>query len=213
MESAFLTLLVKILGVHLLAVSTPGPDFLLILKNTLKYDKKTSYYSALGVSSGLLVHLTYAIFGLSFMANYPMVEKLVHILGALYLAYLALMTVKGLFNNDKAILNFNFAKEDKNISPMKAFKMGFFTNVFNIKATMFFVSIFTGFFTREHTVGIQVFVGLILLIVTFFIFCLYANLFSFRGFKRIYNKAQKFVDLSLAVAFGAMSVGIITSLF
>ena len=48
----------------LLGQFSPGPDFLLILKNALNHGRKAAFFSAAGISLGLIIHTTLAIAGL-----------------------------------------------------------------------------------------------------------------------------------------------------
>jgi threonine/homoserine/homoserine lactone efflux protein len=212
MDSTVLALLIKILGIHILAVSTPGPDFLLILKNTLKYNKKTSYFSALGIATGLIIHLTYAIFGLKYLTKNSFAANSIQILGACYLFYLSFSIAKDFIFNKSKFIELNIRKNQTMITPFQAFKMGFITNALNVKATMFFLSIFTGLFTKGESVQLQMLIGLILIIVTFFIFSLLANLFSLSGFKNNYLKFQKIVDCVLSFAFLFLGIQILLAI-
>ena len=44
--------------IQLLGVMSPGPDFAVVVRNSLIYTRKIGVLTALGVSVGLLVHLS-----------------------------------------------------------------------------------------------------------------------------------------------------------
>ena len=58
-----------IAGIHLLAVMSPGPDFAMIVRNSLVYSKKTAIYSSLGLAAGILVHVTYSLVGIGLIIS------------------------------------------------------------------------------------------------------------------------------------------------
>ena len=57
----YISLIVTITIVHLLAVIVPGPDFIVCVKNALSYGRKIWNWTAVGVGLGILVHIFYCI--------------------------------------------------------------------------------------------------------------------------------------------------------
>ncbi len=51
----------------MLAVASPGPDFTLILRQSLRFGRATAQRSAMGIGCGIFVHVTYAVLGLGFV--------------------------------------------------------------------------------------------------------------------------------------------------
>ena len=56
----YFSLLGVIFLIHLLAVSSPGPDFIIVLKNALQHDRKAAIYTSLGISFGIAIHIFYS---------------------------------------------------------------------------------------------------------------------------------------------------------
>ena len=77
---------------------SPGPDFLLILKNALNHRRKSALFSAAGINLGLIIHTTLAIAGLAFLFNSSeAIGQALRYAGAAYLIYLSIR----LFISDK----------------------------------------------------------------------------------------------------------------
>jgi threonine/homoserine/homoserine lactone efflux protein len=55
--SAWLTIFV----VSLIAVITPGPDFMLTLRSSLVYSRQAGIYTAIGVGAGNMIHAMYSL--------------------------------------------------------------------------------------------------------------------------------------------------------
>ncbi|WP_285602817.1 LysE family transporter [Helicobacter sp. NHP22-001] len=79
-----------VLGVHLLALLTPGPDFLLISSYALKTRSAHAFKAVLGVVPDNFVWIVLSLFGLKgLFAAFPLLQTLLVLSGACYLLYLA----------------------------------------------------------------------------------------------------------------------------
>lgn len=141
-----------------LAAVSPGPDFLVVSKNSLSHSRAAGMWTAFGVGSALLVHVTYTLVGIGLIISQSIVLfSIIKILGALYLIWLGgnILFAKSGSHEIAASLGAPSYK-----APLVAFKEGFLTNVLNPKATVFFVSIFTQFVSPQLPKLIQVAYGL-----------------------------------------------------
>ena len=43
--------------IHLIAVISPGPDFALVIRQSIQYNRKTAIISSIGIASGILIHI------------------------------------------------------------------------------------------------------------------------------------------------------------
>ncbi len=50
--------------VHLLAVASPGPDFAIVLRESVSNGRHAGIWTALGVGSGILLHVGYCLLGI-----------------------------------------------------------------------------------------------------------------------------------------------------
>lgn len=173
-------------GAHLLAVASPGPDFAVVTKNTVSYGKKIGKMTALGVGTAILLHVTYALLGFSLIVkSNETVFNIVKWIGAIFLVYLG---VSSLASKPKKLAT-NFSKKSNQMSYKKAFATGFFTNVLNVKAMLFFLFLFTSVVQFSTPISIKLFYGVWLSVITFVWFFLVA---SFFGRERIRNYFQSF---------------------
>lgn len=70
---------------------TPGADTIYILGNSISNGKKVGIMSALGISTGCIVHTIMAALGLSvILAKSAMAFNIIKYLGAAYLIYLGI---------------------------------------------------------------------------------------------------------------------------
>src|SRR5689334_16017979 len=85
----YLPSIISIAALVMVAVISPGPDFAVVVKNSLIYSRKTALLTALGVALGNLVHVTYTLLGLGLLiGDYPWLLLGIKYCGASYLLYI-----------------------------------------------------------------------------------------------------------------------------
>lgn len=197
---AYLPVILTVALVHLLAVISPGPDFIMITRNSLIYSRRTGIYSALGLSLGILVHVTYSLVGIGFLiAKSILLFNVIKFLGAAYLIYIGYKSITA--KSSSLHLQNQIHKTD--LSRLAAIRMGFITNVTNPKATLFFLSLFTLVINPDTPLLVKLFMGAEMSIVTSLWFMLVAFLISHHLIKdklnRVQNYAEKFIGVILII--------------
>ena len=51
--------------VHLVAVASPGPDFAVVVRNSVAYGRRTAMFTSVGIGLAILLHVAYSLVGLS----------------------------------------------------------------------------------------------------------------------------------------------------
>lgn len=126
--------------VAILGSISPGPNIVVVTKNSLMYSRKTGIYTAIGVSLGVFIHIAYCFIALSFLiAKSAFFFYIIKYIGAAYLIYLGLK----LLLKQSIPANATKTIQESDLTAWKALKMGFFTNVLNPQATLFFLSFFS----------------------------------------------------------------------
>ena len=76
-------------------ILAPGPDMLYVITRGISQGRKAGLLSAFGVTLGILVHTTFAAFGLAILLQTSALAFLVvKYIGALYLVYLGVKALK-----------------------------------------------------------------------------------------------------------------------
>ena len=146
---------------------SPGPDFFLIVRQSLCQGRKISIFTSMGIGAGIIVHVFFCIFGLgAIISTSDIIFNLIIISGALYIIY---MGIKSL------LVSIPLISEDydinKEYSSYTAFGKGFLTNILNPKATLFFLSIYTIIINDNSPTYIQLAYGLWMAVATVGWFC------------------------------------------
>ena len=120
---------------HLLAVMSPGPDTAIIFHQSFTKGRRASIFTALGIGFGIFVHCFFAISGISLLIYSSDEAKLfIKIFGGLYLLYIGL----GFF----IFKSSSDSNEPKSLL-QNPFLIGLITNLLNVKAFLFTVSLFS----------------------------------------------------------------------
>ena len=153
---------------------SPGPDFFLIVKQSLCHGRKISVLTSLGIGSGIIIHVLLCVFGLGvIISESAAIFNLIIILGALYIIYLGVQSL--LANSLPIIIDYSVNQE---YSAHSAFGKGFLTNILNPKATLFFLSIYTIIINNNPPIHIQLAYGLWMAIATAAWFCFLSTLLT-----------------------------------
>ncbi|MEQ0721868.1 LysE family translocator [Stutzerimonas stutzeri] len=162
--------------VHLLAVASPGPDFAVVVRESVAQGRRAGSWTALGVGCGIFVHVAYSLLGIGLIVSQSIVLfNLVKWLAAAYLVYLGWRALRARPMNLEAIDGTNAPVAR---SAWRAFVIGFVTNGLNPKATLFFLSLFTVVISPDTPLLVQAGYGLYLAGATALWFLLVAWLFS-----------------------------------
>lgn len=189
-------LLGSILVVHLLALISPGPDFIMICRNSLIYSKKTGIYTAVGLGAGTAVHTLYSIAGLALVISKSIIVfNLIKYAGALYLVYIGIKSIKS------SGINLSQEKTSvvSNISSFQAIKMGFLTNVLNPKATLFFLSLFTLILSPETPTALLIIASVLMVMNTVIYFSIIAIVLNQTKVRSLFERYQTKLNKTLGV--------------
>lgn len=199
------TLIGTVTLVHLLAVISPGPDFVMACRNALLYSRKTGIWTAVGFGLGIAVHISYALFGLAWVvAQSVILFSIIKYLGAAYLIFIG---IQSFLSKTKTLEPDVFSKL-KDIPPLVAIRMGFVTNVLNPKATLFFLSLFTMVVGPEVSVFEMTIISIILIGVTVLWFSLVAVIMTQKRIRQTFERYQGVFNKSLGGLLVALGIKI-----
>jgi RhtB (resistance to homoserine/threonine) family protein len=162
--------------IHLLAVASPGPDFAIVVRESVAFGRRAGVFTALGVGAGIFVHVAYSLLGIGLIVSQSIV--LFNALKWLAAAYLLYIGIKALRAKPAGPASAELSLEQAVRSPRAAFTTGFVTNGLNPKATLFFLSLFTVVINPHTPLAVQAGYGIYLALATALWFCLVAMLFS-----------------------------------
>lgn len=156
----------------MLAVMSPGPDFVMMLRSSLKYSRRTAIWSAVGLGGGIALHVTYCLLGIALIISQSIVLfNVIKLLGAAYLIYIGIKSLQSKKVDKVEALHVH---KTEDISHLQALKLGFLTNALNPKATIFFLALFTQVISPTTAVAWKLAYGLEMVLATIAWFSLVA---------------------------------------
>lgn len=160
----YLSPCLSILTLITLALLSPGPDFAVVVKNSMANSKKYALYTALGVSLGIFFHLICISlgFGLLIVNNHELL-LLLQYLGAAYLIYLGFKALQA--SRPSGTIRLIPNSEDSKFS--SAIFSGLLTSTLNPKTLLLFSSIFSVFVSPEFPQSILFICDILIFFIAF----------------------------------------------
>ncbi|MAY99273.1 MAG: lysine transporter LysE [Micavibrio sp.] len=195
-----------VMSISFVAMISPGPDFLIVLRNALGLGRKHGIATALGIGSGLSIHMAYCIMGIGLIISQSIVLfSAIKYIGAAYLLWLGYKSVK---SKGWAIEAKSAQNKQKSIG--KAFAEGFITNAFNPKATMFFLALFTQVIAPETPISWQFIYGLSIIGLASIWFTTVSVVLTQPKLRAVLAKFSKWIDRVTGVMLIGLGIKIFT---
>ena len=187
-----IVVLLSILWVHLLAVMSPWPDFVMAVKNSLTYGRRAGIRTAVWFSLWIAVHISYCVLWLALVISQSIIVfSVIKYAGAVYLIWIWL---KALFSNKKTVVATKDLVVYEHITPVQALKQWFLTNVLNPKATLFFLWLFTMMIGPETSTSVLFIASVMMIINTGLRFSLVSVLCTHRTLRSKIQQWQAFIE-------------------
>jgi RhtB (resistance to homoserine/threonine) family protein len=204
--SFYLAEFAKIMVAHLLAVASPGPDFALVIKQSLAHGRRTAVWTSIGIGTAILLHVTYTLLGIGLLLkSSPVAFTLLKYVGAAYLAY---MGVQALRSQPRKATTEVTSEAPMVPSPRAAWGTGFLTNALNPKVTLFFLALFPVVVSPQTPKLVQAGYGLWMSLATMGWFSLVAFLFTRESVRRRFLSHGHWIDRALGLVFIAFAVSL-----
>lgn len=190
----FLTIVVA----HALAVVSPGPDFAIVLRQSLRHGRQAAWWTSLGIGCGLSIHITYSLLGLGlFLKNSATALWVVQVACAAYLTWVGVQALR----TPPRTGDVDLAVPEAAPTTRAAWTTGFMVNVLNPKAALFFITLFPLAVSVHTPKWVQVGYGLWMVVTTVGWFGLVGVLFTRTPVRRSFLRHGHWVDRALGVVF------------
>lgn len=194
-EVVFYVLLIDLLG-----IISPGPDFFIVLKNSLTNSHKAGIFTGIGIAFGSFLVFALVLLGVGIIvANNKWLMLAVKTIGALYLAYLAL---KSLFMSTKIIepdLSANVVFNKHTGLFKEFFSSGLLCNLTNPQSLLFFMSLSAYAVIHGATQVVDIITMIVISTLnTALWFSLVAMIFGNVKIRNIFYKKQRIIHIAFA---------------
>ncbi|MDX2322150.1 MAG: LysE family transporter [Moritella sp.] len=207
-------LLLSLAIIHVVALASPGPDFALVVKLASQESRNTALASAVGISIAILIHTILSLTGVSLIIKSSQtLYMIIQMLGASYLAWMGLGSVKGALQHWQASesVDSNTSKLSQ-LTPTQGFMQGLWTNLLNPKAMVFFIILFSAMITPDVSLMTKLMATVIMLVLSLIWFVFIALILSKPIIQQRVIKAAPAINLCTGLLFMLVSSAIIYNL-
>ncbi|KGJ97938.1 LysE family translocator [Colwellia psychrerythraea] len=213
--------------VHFFAVASPGPDFALILKQSIRYNRRIAIYTSFGIAAGIVVHVTYSLVGIGLLiASDERLFNALKYIAASYFCYIAWHCLRAKKPDNNILTSTNMATDQNETSASsevkvdsvtntpsakKAFLNGFLINALNVKATLFFVSLFSVVIAPETLLSIKIAYGAYLVAATAAWFCFLSYMLTQEKVRYVLQRKGYILDRVMGVILLILAIQLVLS--
>lgn len=161
-----ITTLLAFLTTAIILTLMPGPDILFVTAQSISQHKRAGIMTALGLCTGLIVHISAAALGISAIIYQSAAAfTIVKLAGSVYLLYLAWQSFRS--RHETYLL-----QKQKPLEQWSLYKKGIIMNVLNPKVSLFFLALLPQFVNEaKGTVSLQMIIlGLIFIVQALLVF-------------------------------------------
>ena len=195
-----------ILTIHVFAWFTPGPLFILILRNSLIHSRKSGLWTAVGIAVGNFIHIAYSVAGISLIISTSApVLNTIKFLGVGYLVYLG---IKTFFTETKSQETDVTTTKPRDISAFDAAKIGFTTNILSPKAALFFASIFAAIMSSSAPFWVVIILWIAMPLNSFVMASILSLLSTQSNIKTIYARYENIANKTMGVILLILAINI-----
>ena len=185
---------------HLLALSavgvailfgamSPGVSFLLVARTAMSSSRQAALSVAAGLGFGAFIFAAIALAGLhTLLTLVPSLYTGLKVAGGCYLLWLALKMFRRPSNR------FNDSAGTEDVSALKAFMTGVFTQISNPHTALVFASIFSAALSKNIQPVMYIILPIMAFVIDVIWYTVVACLLSTDGPRQAYIKYHKFID-------------------
>lgn len=202
----YLPELVTVAIIHFLAVASPGPDFIVVVKNAVSRGRRHGIATAVGAAGGMVVHTTYSLLGVALIISKSiLLFGIVKAAGACYLLWIGARAIL----LDRASAADLPPADAAPVALHKSLAQGFLTNALNPKATLFFLSIFSLVIAPSTPTAIKLLYGAEMVLATGLWFSFVAVFLTAPAVQRHYQAFGHWLDRVMGAVLLALGAKIL----
>jgi threonine/homoserine/homoserine lactone efflux protein len=205
-----MTVPLAFLGVSALVICTPGPDTALTVRNSIVGGRRAGVFTAAGIAAGQLVWTVAASLGIAglLQASQPAFIAL-KIAGAAYLIFLGVQSILGAIRGRYSTHESRIGLPE--LTPRRAMRQGFISNLANPKMAAFFLSLLPQFVpVASGRVAALLPLGLVFCLMTFGWLSLYAAVLNKVGPILQRSRVRRTLDAVMGTVLVALGLRLAT---
>ena len=207
--SVYLPGIILAYAAFLLSIMSPGPNILAIMGTSMSLGRSSGVTLALGVASGSFCWAMLTVIGLSsLLASYATALIAIKIAGGLFLLWLAYKSFRAAASRHSIETR---TLDGESLSPSGYYLRGLTIQMTNPKAALAWIAIISLGLQKGAPIWVAVSVVVGTTILSVVIHLVYALAFSTKLMVRIYGKARRWIQGTLAAFFSFAGLKILSS--
>ena len=191
---ADITIMISVLFI---AMMSPGPDMMLILRYNLSSAPRSSLFCILGVCAGLCIHILLALIGFAaLIASGGLAYQVIKLIGAAYLMYIGFQIYNAPRHSTDIETSNTLAKT---ATYKKAFHQGFITNLLNPKVMIFTLALFTQIMTPDDPIAHKLIMTGVMLFTVFSVWCAFIMITRQNIFLNFLKKYEHRLNITFGI--------------
>ncbi|WP_293935459.1 LysE family translocator [Iodobacter sp.] len=212
MDMTLLGIFFTVAFAHFLALLSPGPDFVLLVKSAIKNGGKKSIGVAAGIASANAAYISLCLVGVgSILASSIAIMIALKIAGGLFLIYLAIMALKAKKASYIDLAVISAEREKIETTFIKEMLIGFMSGILNPKNLLFYLSLFTVVLTGEVSFAFKLALGVWMTSMVFFWDVAIIYFLSTKRVRTKFSKAAYYIDKITGAVLGLIGITIVKS--
>jgi threonine/homoserine/homoserine lactone efflux protein len=200
--------IVSILIALLIGAISPGPSFVIVVRNAIGLSRRDGLATALGMGLGGVLFSGVALVGLyNVLASISWLYLSLKIAGGLYLIYLA----TSIWCGAKATLAVDEAASAQQSNPAKSFWVGLSTQMSNPKTAIYYASIFAALLPQHPPMWCYFVLPPAIFVIETGWYTIVALGFSSRHPRAMYLRTKTWIDRVAAGAIAALGLRLIVT--
>lgn len=198
---------------HFLALISPGPDFLLVVRSALRNTRRRAIGVALGIALANGVYITLCIIGVgSAIAHSLWLMITLKIVGGLFLLYIAYHAIKARRSDYAFLAQAQIISGNKSASSFfKEFLLGIVSGLSNPKNIIFYLSLFSVILTPRITISLTVGLGIWMTLLVFAWDTMIIFVLSQQRVRNTFGKMAYYIDKVAGALLGFMGYKLLES--
>lgn len=213
MDVNLLGIFVTVAVAHFLALLSPGPDFVLVVKSAIRNEGKNAIGVALGIASANALYIGLCLIGVgSILAASATVMIVLKVIGGLFLIYLAVQALRASKSSYKSLDIAEQPHSNKvKATFFKEFITGFMSGILNPKNLLFYLSLFTVVLTPEVGLAFKLGLGIWMTAIVFLWDLSIIFLLSTPKVRSKFTKLAYYIDKITGAILGIIGFAIVKS--
>jgi threonine/homoserine/homoserine lactone efflux protein len=199
---------------HLLALVSPGPDFLMVVRSSLRSRKADALGVAAGISLANGVYITLCIVGVgSLLAASLVLMTILKVAGGLFLLYVAFHALKSRKKDYQNLVAEGGTEPRRRNSFFNEFLAGFVSGISNPKNVIFYLSLFSVVLTSDVGLVFKIGLGTWMTLAVFLWDAFVILILTRPRVRRVFSRVAFYLDKVAGTLLGFIGIKLIESAF